>query len=108
MKSVGTNKQGKLHQHFSCKAHQAALADFVEFSVEAGHIDVLMSAEMKQIFIQEKADEEKNKEIMAILFDVAKTLARQSLAFRGSGNDNDGNYVQIFNLLFRHCPVLES
>ena len=43
-----------------------------------------------------------------ILFDVAKTLARQSFAFRNSGNDEDGNYVKIVNLLSRHCPVLES
>ena len=50
---------------------------------------------MKEILIQEKADEERNKEIMAILFDVGKTLARQSLAFRGSGKDEDGNYVQM-------------
>ena len=108
MKSVGTNKQGKLIQHFSCKSHQAALADFVQFSLQSCHIDVLMSEQMKEILIQEKADEERNKEIMAILFDVGKTLARQSLAFRGSGKDEDGNYVQVVNLLSRHCPVLKS
>ena len=45
---------------------------------------------------------------MAILFDVGKTLARQALAFRGSGKDEDGNYVQIVNRLSRHCPVLKS
>lgn len=37
MKSVGTGKKGKLAQHFSSEAHQAALADFASFSVEQGH-----------------------------------------------------------------------
>ena len=28
--------------------------------------------------------------------------------FRGEGDDKDGNFVQIVNLLSRHCPVLKS
>ncbi|XP_046859020.1 zinc finger MYM-type protein 1-like [Xenia sp. Carnegie-2017] len=107
MRSVGANKKGKLHKHFSSKSHQAALADFARFSITSGHIDVMMNAKMKEVLIQEKADEEKNKEIMLILLDVARTLARQSLAFRGGGDDKDGNFIQIVNLLSRHCPVLK-
>lgn len=63
MKSVGANKQGKLLQHVSCNSHHAALADFAQFSIESCHVDVLMSTKLKNILIQEKADEEKNKEI---------------------------------------------
>ncbi|CAB3978406.1 Hypothetical predicted protein [Paramuricea clavata] len=103
MKSVGTNKPGKLVQHFSSASHQAALADFARFSIESSHIDVVINAQMKEILIQEKADEEKSKAITTILFDVARTLARQTLAFRGSGNDDDGNFIQIVHLLSRHC-----
>ena len=35
----------------------------------------MMNAKMKEILMQEKADEEKNKEIMLILLDVARTQA---------------------------------
>ena len=106
---LGANKQGKLLQHVSCNSHHAALADLVaQFSIESCHVDVLMSTKLKNILFQEKADEEKNKEIMAILVDVAKTLAKQSLAFRGSGKNENGNYIQIVNLLSRHCPVSKS
>jgi hypothetical protein len=56
----------------------------------------------------QKPDEEKNKEIMALLFDVARTLERQSIAFRGSGKDEDGNFIQIVNLLSRHYPDLKA
>jgi hypothetical protein len=108
MKSVGADKQGKLIQHFSWQSRIAVLADFARFSLESSHINVLMSAQMKDILIKEKADEEKNKEIMALLFDVARTLARQSIAFRGSGKDEDGNFIQIVNLLSRHYPDLKS
>ena len=48
------------------------------------------------------------RSIIAILVDVAKTLAKQSLAFRGSGKNENGNYIQIVNLLSRHCPVSKS
>lgn len=60
---LGANKQGKLLQHVSCNSHHAALADFAQFSIESCHVDVLMSTKLKNILFQEKADEEKNKEI---------------------------------------------
>ncbi|XP_065060419.1 uncharacterized protein LOC135687707 [Rhopilema esculentum] len=92
-------KSGKLAQHFSSEAHQAALADFARFSVEQGHIDIQMNRHLKDIIIQEKADEEKCKSIMNILFDIARTLARQGIAFRGSAGDQNGNFVHSQNEL---------
>ena len=108
MKSVGSGKFGKLNQHLSSKSHQAALADFAHFTITRSHVDVMRSKQAKEILIQEKADEEKNKEIILILLDVVRTLARQSVAFRGEGDNKDGNFAQIVNLLSRHCPVLKS
>ena len=108
MKSVGTGKKGKLAQHFSSEADQAALADFARFSVEQGHIDIQMNRHLKDIIIQEKADEEKCKSIMKILFDIARTLARQGIAFRGTAGDQNGNFVQFVNLLSRHCPQMKE
>ena len=108
MKSIGSGQFGKLNQHLSSKSDQAALGDFAHFTITCSHVDVLRSKQAKEILIQEKADEEKNKEIILILLDVVRTLARQSVAFRGEGDNKDGNFVQIINLLSRHCPVLKS
>ena len=41
----------------------------------------------------------KSKEVMSMLFDVAKTLARNRLAFRGNDDDENGNFRQIVYLL---------
>lgn len=37
-----------------------------------------------------------------VLIDVARTLAKQSIAFRGSDRDDDGNFLQIARLVARH------
>jgi hypothetical protein len=41
-----------------------------------------------------------------MLFDIARTLARQGLAFRGVGNENGGNFMQLVKLLSRHNPLM--
>lgn len=61
---------------------------------------------MKEKLIQENGDEERKKSVIRILFDVAKTLARQSIAFRRHASDEDANFMQIVNLISRHCPDL--
>lgn len=99
MKSVGSSKSGKLKQHFSSNSHKAALADFAHFAIKCSNVDVMMSKQAKETLVQEKADEENNKEIILTLLDVVRTLARQSLAFRGECDDKDGNFIQIVNLL---------
>jgi hypothetical protein len=48
-----------------------------------------------------------NTEVITILLDVARTLARQGLAFRGDGNDTEGNFHQITRLVSRHNPSLK-
>ena len=45
--------------------------------------------------------------MISILLDVARTLARQSLAFRGDGDDTKGNFHQITRLVSRHNPSLK-
>ena len=67
-----------------------------------------MNRHLKDIIIQEEADEEKCKSIMKILFDIARTLARQGIAFRGTAGDQNGNFVQFVNLLSRHCPHMKE
>ena len=60
----------------------------------------MINKQAKEILTQEKVDEDENKEIILILLDWVRTLAKQSLAFRGEGDDKDGNFVKIVNLLW--------
>ncbi|CAB4042793.1 Hypothetical predicted protein [Paramuricea clavata] len=48
-----------------------------------------------------------NTEVITILLGVARTLARQGLAFRGDGDDTEGNFHQITRLVSRHNPSLK-
>lgn len=44
----------------------------------------------------------RNNAAVKVLIDVARTLAKQNIAFRGSDRDDDGNFVQIAKLVARH------
>ena len=105
MTSCGSNskrKTGKLAKHFSSKAHKSALADFYAFSHDSSNVDMLLNKEKRVNAIQEKEDHLVNEGAACILLDVARTLARQGLAFRGSSThehgESDGNFYQIVHL----------
>ena len=55
-----------------------------------------MDRERRNKEIQEQEDLQNNKDAVAILMDVSRTLARQGLAFRGhssgDGGEVDGNF----------------
>ena len=110
MRSRGTAKRGKLEEHFSCKSHKAALGDFLHFKQQAAHLDIIMDRERRNKEIQEQDDLQNNKDAVAILMDVSRTLARQGLAFRGhssgDGGEVDGNFYQIVQLVGRHSPIM--
>ncbi|XP_050298067.1 uncharacterized protein LOC126740374 [Anthonomus grandis grandis] len=105
MKSSGSKKLGKLQQHFSSVSHKQALRDYGNFTNKANNIDILINKEQRVRKIEEERILCQNTEVVSILFDVAKTLGRQGLAFRGN-DENDGNFVQIVQLLSRHNPIL--
>ena len=44
--------------------------------------------------------------MIKILLDIARTLARQCLAFRGDNKDENGNFTPFVNLTARYFPVL--
>ena len=115
MTSCGSNskgKTGKLAKHFSSKAHKSALADFYAFSHDSSSVDMLLNKEKRVNAIQEKDDRPVNEGVAGILLDVAKTLARQGLAFRGSSThelgENNGNFYQTVQLVSRYCPILKK
>ena len=106
MKSVGKSKQGKLVQHFSSQSHKASLGAYCHFLQKTKHIDIQLDKAKRAAQIQEAQDLEYNRQIIFILLDVAKTLARQALPFRGDSNE-DGNFYQVVLLLSRHVPNLK-
>jgi hypothetical protein len=108
MKSVGKEKKGKLAQHFSSQAHKAALSDLAQFAHNMKHVDVMLNKQLRAAKIQEEENNQRNQEIIKILLDIAKTLGRQQLAFRGTNDDADGNFLQITNLVARHNSHLKN
>lgn len=107
MKSRGKKKLGKLEQHFNCESHKAALIDYCSFMKDSNHIDIILNKSRRNDLIQLEQEKEFNKEIVLILFDIARTLCRQGLPFRGDGDESSGNFVQIVQLLSRHNPSMK-
>ena len=96
MKSVGKDRKGKLVQHFTSEAHHtAALHDLAHFVQGVKHVDVMLNKQLRAAKIQEEENDLRNQEIIKILLDVARTLGRQELPFRGAHDDENGNFVQI-------------
>ncbi len=103
MKSVGKSKQGKLVQHFSSQSHKASLGAYCHFLQKTKHIDIQLDKAKRAAQIHEAQDLEYNCQIIFILLDVAKTLARQALPFRGDSNE-DGNFYQVV-LIFMYFSI---
>lgn len=81
-----------------------AYANFVKTS---GHVDVLLSKTKRCALIQEEEDLIRNRKVVEILLDITKTLGRQGIAFRGHGDDKEGNFYQIVMLMSKYCPDLK-
>jgi len=101
-------KIGKLKKHFSSESHKAALYEFCHFMNKNNYIDIMLDKNKRQKIIQEERDHAFHTEVICILLDVAKTLGRQSLAFTGHANNENGNFKQIIYLISRHCPLLKE
>lgn len=108
MRSTGEKKLGKLQKHFSSEHHKKAVCDYISFMKKKSYIDVLLSKEAYKISQERERIQQFNTEIVEILLDIARTLARQGLAFRGTGDDKDGNFFQLVQLVGRHNPVLQK
>ncbi|XP_050065932.1 uncharacterized protein LOC114126893 [Aphis gossypii] len=106
MKSRGKAKLGKLEQHFNSLSHKAALNDYRNFMKESNHIDIIMNRSKRQESIKLVQEKEFNKQIIIILFDIARTLCRQGLSFRGDGDESSGNFNQMVQLISRHNPLM--
>ncbi|XP_054717345.1 zinc finger MYM-type protein 1-like [Uloborus diversus] len=111
MKSRGTTKRGKLLLHFTSESHQAAMSDLCHFISGGSHIDVLLDKSIREKHIKEEQEKHYHMKVIQILIDVAKTLGRQGLAFRGQESleeKDGGNFKQVVNLLSRHCATMKK
>ena len=97
--SLGRNKEGKLVSHFTSESHKTAMMDFIRFTSTSSHVDVQLNKEKRACLLAEEKLRQQNTEVITILLDVARTLARQGIAFRGDGDDKDGNFQQITRLV---------
>ena len=75
------------------------------------HIENLLDKRQRNNLIQQQEDAKNNREAVKILIDVARTLGRQGLPFRGASTEEgetDGNFHQIVQLMGRHSPVMKK
>ena len=101
------DKKGKLQQHFSSDSHKAALNDLAHFACDMKNVDVLLDKKLCEVRIHEE-NNQRNQEAIKILLDIARTLAKQQLAFRGHDEKHGGNFIEIANLVARHNSRLHS
>jgi len=84
------------------------LNDYSNFILHSNHIDGLLNKEHRKNVINFIQQKEFHKDVIKILFDVSRTLARQGLPFRGDGDEKNGNFNQIVLLLSGHYPVMKT
>lgn len=106
--SQGKGKPGKLSQHFSSKSHKASLEDFVHFCQQDHHINLLWDKEARAQLIEQEKQVQEQREVISILLDIARTLCRQGLAFRGHESEAEGNFCQLVELMSRYVPSLRG
>ncbi|XP_047142897.2 uncharacterized protein LOC124817134 [Hydra vulgaris] len=99
MKSRGKKKQGKLKQHYSSKSHNSALIDFRNFLTSSNHIDCILNKVNREEAIEIEHKKLYHKEVITILLDITRTLARQGLALRGDADEENSNFNQIVLLI---------
>ena len=107
MRSRGADKKGKLAAHFSSESHKQALSAYVGFCKPLSNVDAMLDKVLRNSKTQEAKEKLDNNEVINILLDIVTTLARQNMASRADGKENDGNFRQIVRLVSRHCPLLE-
>jgi hypothetical protein len=103
----GTKQGREASCPFYQRITQGSIDGLSKFYEDNSHVDVQLSKEMRACLLAEEKIRIQNTEVITILLDVARKLARQSFAFRGDGDGTDGNFHQIALLVSRHNPSLK-
>ena len=80
---------------------------FHSFNKKEIRIDVALSSARMQKLAVEEQERLHARKVIALLVDCCRGLARQSIAFRGSDDDADGNFRKVVELMARWVPFLE-
>jgi len=75
--------------------------------ITENRIVIILNKSNRKEAIKLEQEKDFNKQIIIILFDIARTLSRQGLAFRGDGDESGGNFMQLVKFLSRHNPLMQ-
>ncbi|CAF4066398.1 unnamed protein product, partial [Rotaria sordida] len=105
--SQGAGKKGKIYVHNSSTVHKSSFQRYLIFKQRKNNVDNMLDKNLQHQQQQKIQEKKSNEEIIEILIDCIRFLARQALPLRGHV-DNDGNFHQLVYLLSKHNPVLEQ
>lgn len=99
----------KIKNHYKSVQHKCAESAREHFLQKDRHIDVLLDKSREEEVTRRQQEIEKNRCYLARLVDIAKTLARCGMPFRGHNEKkeslNRGNFLEIVSLLSRWDPI---
>ena len=99
----------KIRNHYKSIQHKNAENARVSFLRTSSHIDVMLDRGREEKLSRQQQEIEENRLYLARLVDVAKTLAKCGLPFRGHDERkesiNRGNSLEVVGLLSRWDPV---
>ena len=98
----------KIKNHYRSTQHKCAESARVQFLRIGRHVDVMLDKSREEEFTRRQQEVEMNRCYLARLIDVAKTLAKCGMPFRGHNEKeslNGGNFLEIVGLLSRWDPV---
>ena len=93
----------KIKNHFKCKQHKNAVGAQIHYLSTNSHVDIMLDRNCKELLSKRQQEVANNRRYLARLVDVARTLAKCGLAFRGHNEKEDspnrGNFVEVVTLL---------
>lgn len=105
--SRGKGKPGKIQAHFQSNSHRAALFDYAKFCNESEHVDLLLDRNKRISLIEEEKLLQKQRDVIIMMLDISRTIARQGLAFRNE-HEVESNFEQIVQLIGRHNTTMKA
>ena len=93
----------KIKKHFKSSQHKSAENAHVHYLQTSRHIDVMLDKNREEVLTKRQQEVENNRCYLSRLVDVARTLAKCGLPFRGHNEKNNsvnkGNFREIVTLL---------
>ena len=88
-----------MKKHANSACHREAVEVVITLPATTGDVAELMSA------THQREKQQKSTILMKLLCSI-RFLARQGLALRGDGSEEDGNYMQLLNLISSQDPLI--